>query len=365
MSAQAGLLVILGLTVVSALVSFLAAAAVRQLALRWGVVDRPELAPQRKQLGKTVPLLGGTAIWFAVVFVTAIMLPQLTTGYLLPKHLFGIWIAGTIIIIGGWFDDRFSLSPKRQLLFPILASLVVIVAGIGIEYISNPLGGIWNLQQWQWTVFTYHGLPYQITLWADLFTVLWLMVSMYTTKLLDGLDGLVSGVGMIGGVIIGLLSLSATVVQPETATLAFIFAGACAGFLIWNFAPAKLYLGEGGALFVGFMLGVLAIVSGSKIATALLILGLPLLDVLAVIIRRVVIEKKSALSGDLFHLHFQLQQRGWGPRLTVLVYYLITLAFGLSTLLVEGIAKVIVLGILAVCGLSLVLYASLQRTHRQ
>ncbi|EKD79227.1 MAG: glycosyl transferase family protein, partial [uncultured bacterium] len=148
--------------------------------------------------------------------------------------------------------------------------------------------------------------------------------------------------------------------QPETAIVAFIFAGACLGFLVWNVSPAKIYLGEGGALLVGFMLGILAIMSGSKVATALLILGLPMLDVLAVIIRRVFIEHKSPFTGDLFHLHYQLQDKGWNDRYIVLIYYVITAGFGVSTLVLSGSAKVIALGMLLLIGLSLVVYASCQ-----
>ncbi|MFA6474867.1 MAG: MraY family glycosyltransferase [Patescibacteria group bacterium] len=342
-------------------VSFL----IRKIALHYKIVDRPDLSPQRKDIKKRVPLLGGTAIWLVFFIITALQLIDLTSGYLLPKHLAGIWLAGGIIIIGGGLDDVFNLSPLKQLIFPLVACLVIIGSGIGVAYISNPFGNTISLTQIQWVLFTDHGLPYQITVWADIFTVVWLMLTMYTTKLLDGVDGLVSGIGAIGGIIIGLLCLSTTVQQPETASLAFIFAGACLGFLVWNLAPARLYLGEGGALFIGFMLGILAILSGGKIATALLILGLPLLDLLAVIIRRVVIEHKSPFKGDLSHLHFQLQQRGWKTGQIILVYYAITLAFGLSTLIFGGVIKIIMLGILLVLGLSLVLYASLHTTQSQ
>lgn len=353
------------LLAVSAMLAAVVSALVQRLALRFGIVDRPELAPQRKRIGQTVPLLGGLAIWFTIVVVTSLLFPNLTQGYLLPKHLFGLWLAGGVLMLGGWWDDRKNLAPLVQLIFPVVACLLVVTSGIGIDYISNPWGGVVELEQTHWTLFYAGGLPYQVTLWADLFTIVWLMLSMYTTKLLDGVDGLVSGIGMIGGIIIGLLSLSATVVQPETASIAFVFAGACAGFLVWNFAPARLYLGEGGALFVGFMLGVLAILSGSKIATALLILGLPLLDLLAVILRRVVIERKSPWRGDLLHLHFQLQQRGWSVRQIVLVYYVITLAFGLSTLILQGPMKTLVLGLLLLSGLGLVIYASFNSTRHR
>ncbi|HBY73219.1 MAG TPA: hypothetical protein DEG44_00820 [Candidatus Kerfeldbacteria bacterium] len=342
------------LALVSASLAYGATWVVRRAAQHWQVFDR-KTAPRR------TPLLGGVAIYLTTLALVSFMLPVLVQGYLLPKHIFGLFIAGGVLMIGGLIDDLKNLSPKRQLIFPVLACLIIVASGIGIEYISNPFGGVWSLDQYQWTIWQKQGVPYQLTLWADLFTVGWLMVSMYTTKLLDGLDGLVAGIGTIGATIIGLLSLTAVVMQPETAVVAFIFAGACFGFLLWNFSPAKIYLGEGGALLVGFMLGILAIMSGSKIATALLILGLPMLDLLAVVLRRVFIEHKSPFTGDLFHLHYQLRDKGWNDRQIVLAYYAITAGFGISTLILTGTAKVIALAILFIIGLYLVIYASHQR----
>lgn len=343
------------LALVSAILSYGTTWVVRRYALTWQVVDHKS--------GKQIPLLGGVAVYLTVAAVTLFMLPVLVDGYLLPKHLFGILLAGAVLFIGGVWDDLKNVSPAKQIIFPIIACLLIVASGIGIDHISNPFGGILLLDQWQWTIGQYRGTPYHFTLWADLFTIAWLMTSTYTTKLLDGLDGLVAGIGTLGATIIGLLSITVVVAQPETAVIAFIVAGACFGFLLWNFSPAKIYLGEGGALFIGFMLGVLAILSGSKIATALLILGLPMLDLLAVIIRRAIIEHKSPFVGDLFHLHYQLRDKGWNDRQIVLIYYLITAGFGISTLVLSGTAKAIALGALLMIGLGLVLYASHQR-HR-
>lgn len=341
------------LAVVSAVLSFGMTWVIRRVARQWQIFDR-------KTAHRHMPLLGGVAIYCTVTALVLFMFPVLVQGYLLPKHLVGIIVASGVLMIGGILDDIKNLPPKVQLLFPIIAAVIVVASGIGIEYISNPFGGVWSLDQPQWRVFTYHGTPYHLTLWADVFTIGWLMVSMYTTKLLDGLDGLVAGIGTIGGVIIGLLSVTVLVQQPETAVVSFIFAGACFGFLLWNFSPAKIYLGESGALLVGFMLGVLAILSGSKIATALLILGLPMLDLLAVVMRRLIVEKKSPFTGDFFHLHYQLRDKGWGDRHIALSYYVITAAFGVSTLVLSGPAKVVALGLLFFIGISLVAYASFQ-----
>lgn len=337
---------------------------IKFLAQRWGIVDKPEAAPSRKLHQRAVPLLGGVAIYLAFAVCALWLAPDLTQGYLLFKHLMGILLAGLVIVIGGILDDRFNLSPKTQLLFPLVSALIIVASGIGISYISNPFGGIIQLDQWQFTLFTWQQLPYQVTLLADLFTVIWLFSTMYTTKLLDGLDGLVPGITAIGGVIIFLVSNSQDVAQPETGTLALIVAGAAFGFLFWNFSPAKIFLGESGSVFTGFMLGVLAILSGGKIATALLILGLPVIDLIWVVIRRALIEKKSPFSADTLHLHFQLRQLGWSTPSIVLLFYSITIVFGMSTLFVEGTYKVIVLGVLfAASAAGLIwLYFSTRRT---
>ncbi len=330
------------------LVAYISTWLMMKVAIRFGFVDEAASAPHRKQQSKAMPLLGGVAIFITITIFLLWLAPNLTQGYLLPKHLWGIILAAAVLMIGGIIDDRWSLTPYVQILFPLLAIAIVISSGIGIEYISNPFGDVWGLDQWRWDVFFINDIPYQFIIWADVFTILWLLGTMYTTKLLDGLDGLVPGITVIGGIIIFFLSHSQDVAQPETATLALVVAAAALGFLIWNFIPAKIYLGEGGSLLSGFLLGVLAILSGGKIATALLILGLPIIDLIWVIIRRSLIEKRSPFSGDALHLHFQLQKLGWSKRSVVLLFYAITIIFGASTLLFTGKAKIIVLIILAV-----------------
>ncbi|MFA6388722.1 MAG: MraY family glycosyltransferase [Patescibacteria group bacterium] len=336
------------------------------IAWRYNIIDDPKKNPGRKKQAKATPLLGGWAIYLIVAGLLIWLLPDLTAGYLLPKHIIGILLAGLVIMLGGTLDDIFSLAPRWQVIFPIIASIIVVAAGIGPNYITNPFGAVWRLDGWKLTLFTWQYLPYQLTVLADIFTISWLMVTMYTTKLLDGLDGLVPGVTFIGSVIMFFLSISPTVQQPETGLLALVFAGAAAGFLIWNFSPAKIYLGEGGALLAGFMLGILAILSGGKIATALLILGLPMLDLAWVVIRRVWIEHKSPFSGDALHLHYQLRLLGWSDQMIAGMYYLITIIFGLSTLLFTGLAKLILLlllGVISGIGLYLVYHKTKSLKH--
>ncbi len=325
---------------------------IRRYGRRAGVLDRPETAPDRKLQRAPVPLLGGLAVYGAfllTVFLVLLVAPdRLLGGYLLPKHLVGILLGGLLLMIGGYRDDRKPQSPRRQILWPIIAALAVIASGIGITYLSNPFGAPIRLDHWSLTLFSIGGVPYHVVLLADFFAFLWLLIAMYTTKFLDGLDGLVSGVSVIGMVILFFLSGSQLVGQPETALLAIIAAGSFLGFLAFNFHPASIFLGEGGSLFAGFLLGALAIVSGGKIATALLILGIPMLDVLWVIGRRLVVERHSAALADRKHLHFRLLDLGLSHRSTVLLLYCFTAVFGSATLFFHGKAKVIVLAILGI-----------------
>lgn len=322
-------------TVVAAvLFSYLA----RKVAVKYGIIDQP--TGERKLHKKPTPLLGGAAVILAFIVGVAVAWPTLVGGYMLPKHLLGVMIGAAIILVGGVLDDRYDLTPKVQILFPVAAVITVIVSGIGIDYITNPFGGVLELDAVKVQLFSMNGLPYFLTLFADAFTFFWLMGTMYTTKFLDGLDGLVAGIAVIGAGVIAILSLTAEVGQPETAHLAFIAGAAFLGFLVLNWHPAKMFLGESGSLFAGFILGTLAIISGGKIATALLILGIPILDVAWVIIRRWVIEKRSPFVGDRKHLHLRLVDIGLSHRQAVLVLYGFTLVFGVSSLFLQSKAKV-------------------------
>lgn len=335
---------------------------VRRYAIKKGILDYPQEDPERKIQKNPVPLLGGLAVFFGFAVVLVIytfFTDQILGGYMLQKHIIGILIAGILLMIGGYLDDKYKLKPHLQIIWPILAGLTIIAVGVGIPYISSPFGGTLHLDTIKFTVFKLDDTPYSITLWADLIAFIWLVVMVYTTKFLDGLDGLVPGIGTIGAVVIFALSLTSDVAQPETALLSIIFAGSMAGFLIHSFHPARIFLGEGGSTFIGFLLGVLAIISGAKIATALLIMGVPLLDVFWVVLRRVFKERHSPFWGDKKHLHFRLLDIGLSHRQSVLFLYAVTGAFGVTSLFLSTKGKlvslVVLLIVMVVLGLSLVM----------
>ncbi|MBI4425993.1 MAG: undecaprenyl/decaprenyl-phosphate alpha-N-acetylglucosaminyl 1-phosphate transferase [Candidatus Kerfeldbacteria bacterium] len=335
---------------IAAAASLVASVVVRAAARRGGVVDRPEDDPARKVHSRPVPLLGGLAIFVSFFTLVAVLSqqPGTVTGiFVLPKHLWGIFIGACLLMLGGYLDDRYRLSPRKQIIFPVLATLAVIASGVGVKFITNPLGGVIRLDSINIPIASWGGVTYHLTLWADVFSFVWLMGMAYTTKFLDGLDGLVSGITAIGSVIVFLLSMRPPVLQPETANLAIILAGACTGFLALNWHPARLFLGEGGSLLTGFLLGTLAIIAGGKIATALLIMGIPMLDVAWVIVRRALVERRSPFyTADKKHLHFRLLDVGFSHRGAVLFLYLLTAVFGAATLLFRGAEKLLILLVL-------------------
>lgn len=302
---------------------------VRKIAKRFDVVDRP--GPERKIHIFETPLLGGTAIFFAFFLVLFFVRDRLLAGNLEPRHWLGFFAGAAILIIGGFLDDKYNLKPSRQLIFPLAAIAAVILGGVQIEKITNPLGG-----------FIYLGL------WSAPLIALWLLGMMYTTKLLDGLDGLVTGVTAIGALVIFLFTMTTRYFQPDVGLAALVLAAACLGFLVFNWHPASIFLGEGGSLFLGYALGVLAIISGGKIAIALLIFGIPVLDVAWTIIRRAAAGKNPFKFADRKHLHFRLLDLGLGQRKTVLIFYLFSAVFGLSALFLQSIGKVYALLILLV-----------------
>lgn len=333
----------------------------RWIANRRGIVDDPASDPKRKLHQRPTALLGGLAIIVGTILTwwLAWWSGVLPDHHLPLKYLIGLTIAGVIIAAIGLADDRWRLPPARQFWLTLLPIAVIIVVGIGVVSITNPFGGLWQLDQWQIPVWRWHNWNYHITIWADVFTVLWVLGTMYTTKILDGVDGLVSGLGVIGSIVVFLLTLRPEVNQPAVALLALALGGACAGFLIFNWHPASIFLGESGSLFIGFMLGVLAIISGSKIATALLILGLPIMDLAGVMVTRRFLRGKNPFrTADRSHLHFRLQDAGLSPRQTVLLIWGITAVFGLATLLVTRAMKVGVLVGLVIVVLGLMNWTS-------
>lgn len=307
----------------------------RKIALALDITDNP--GEKRKIHQEKKPLLGGVAIFLSFFVILYLIRDQLLVGKLEPHHWLGFFIGACFLMIGGILDDKFNLKPSQQIIWPILAATAVIVGGVQIEKITSPFGGFLYLQYF-----------------SPILIFIWLLGMMYTTKLLDGIDGLVTSVTAVGSFIIFLFTMTTRYYQPDIGAAALVLAGACLGFLFFNWHPAKIFLGEGGSLLLGYILGVLAIISGGKIAIALLIMGIPIMDVIWTIIRRFRAGKNPFKFADRQHLHFRLLDLGLSQRQTVLVYCVFTTIFGLSALFLQSQGKILTLLVLMVIMLGIV-----------
>jgi UDP-GlcNAc:undecaprenyl-phosphate GlcNAc-1-phosphate transferase len=298
---------------------------VSRLALRFGFVDVPHEPKHVHQV--PVPRLGGVALFFpflAAVGLTLLLPVERQDPLELPR-LAGL-ILGSAIVFGlGVYDDKRELRPLPQFIVQVLAAGVAIYSGIIIMEIANPFGGMIVLS----------------TPVAVAFTLFWLMGMMNTVNWLDGLDGLAGGVTVIASVL--LFAHSYRLGQYSIALLPLALAACVLGFLPFNFYPAKIFMGTSGALFLGFALGSLAIIGGAKMATALLVLGIPILDVAWQIINRLRLGRSPFL-GDRGHLHHRLLDLGFSQRRVVLLFYALCAAFGtLALILPSGFYKLLVL----------------------
>ena len=315
---------------------------IKKIAWKFDIVDRP--GESRKIHPKPTPLLGGVAVFvsFIIVLLISWALGWLNDSVLLSSQILGIIIGGLVLIIGGVLDDKYNLKPWQSLLFPVVAALIAVGFGIAVKYITNPL--IAGSGPYGRALFYFNWVNLGFMSFGALFSFLWILGMIYTTKFLDGLDGLVSGIGTIGALILFSVSLFWNEPMSAMSVLCLILAGSLLGFLIFNFHPAKIFLGEGGSTFVGFMLGSLSIISGGKLATALLIMGIPILDIIWIVFRRI-FSGKHFYDADRKHLHHRLLDVGLSPRQTVLLLYLLTLIFGVSSIFLQSQHKIFALGI--------------------
>lgn len=330
--------------------SMLATIYIKRVAFKYQVLDDPKSAPHRKIQKNPIPLLGGVAIYsaFVVTCLIAFAFGLFPQGEILSKHIIGLLMGGFWLLIAGVLDDKKGISPLVRLGFQFLAALSIVISGIGIESFTNPWGGQWFLNDYVLTIFSWHGIPYKITFLSDLFSIIWLMVVMNAIKFFDGLDGLVSGITIIGSMVVLFTSLLPVTNQPETALLALIVAACFAGFLVFNINPASIFLGEVGSALAGFFLGTLAIISESKVVTTAVVLSLPLLDLIWVVVRRVVIEKTSPAHADKKHIHHRLLQVGFTHRSAVYFLYAWTAIAGILAVLYQGKLQWIIFSLSAV-----------------
>lgn len=258
--------------------------------------------------------------------------------------LYGFMAATLIIMLVGVWDDRRELFWKTQLFCQFAVAILVFILGVRIYYITNfATGGIVNFDSGLWVLFS-------------IFLVVgWIILMINSMNWIDGIDGLSGGITFIGAVTMFFLSLKPEVNQPPMAIIAMILAGTAMGFLIFNFNPAFVLAGTSGSMFMGFSLAVMAVFSGTKIATAVLVMAIPLIDFIWVIGERLR-QGRSIFKPDKNHLHHKLLELGWSQWKIALYFYTITIGVAVIALNTQAIGKVVSLvGIVAIMVVALVI----------
>ncbi|MEZ4860860.1 MAG: MraY family glycosyltransferase [Caldilineaceae bacterium] len=336
---------------------------VGRLGLAWGLADQPG---GRRQHKGVIPRTGGLALLlgFFITVLLTLLIPKLMPGAV------GVWFpprndlyelrkvtallgGGLLCVVAGLIDDRYELGNLPQYLVQIVAAVIAISGLIFIKHVNDPFapgyfGGVDGLPGWiVWPV-----------------TIFWFIFMMNTVNWLDGLSGLVAGVtAILCVVLVCHMLFVADPPQQSVALLPLALLGATLGFLPFNFAPARIFMGSTGAYFLGYTIAALGIIGGARLATVMLVLGLPALDLVWLVISR----WRRGLSpgqGGRDHLHFRLVDRGIRERTIVIGYWLFCAAFGLVTLLLDGAAqKVIALIMLVLVALWVLLWANRMETR--
>ncbi len=311
----------------------------QKLAFKFGAVSIPS---GRRQHKAPMPQLGGLGIGLALaLFLLGGGLAGWFTNTIVhAQQLIGFGIGLTLILVVSALDDLFDLPASAR--FPLygLACLIVVLAGTTVRAVTCLDGHACSLFWWQSLPLQLGGWTFQLSLPGDVLAWLWLFFVTFTTKLLDGLDGLVTGQTLLGTLFIIVLTLSPAFLQPPVALLAVIVFGSFAGFFPANFPPARQFLGESGSVLAGFSLAFLSLVSGAKMAIAFLALGLPLVDMLVVILGRIR-RGQPFWVGDRTHLHFLLQEAGLRPLQAAMTFWITTGIFGGAALFMKTGGKLL------------------------
>lgn len=307
---------------------------VKKLAIKWKVTDQPNY---RKVHQKTMPRLGGLAIYIS--FIIGLIITHEDSPYLWP-----IIIGSLIIVLTGILDDKYDLPPRYKLIGQLLAAIVAIRGGFDLEFINLPFGG--QLE------FGYFTIP---------LTILWIVGMTNAINFIDGLDGLAAGVSSIALITLSIMAFIQG--DPFVITISLVLLGSTLGFLVYNFYPAKIFMGDSGALFLGYMIAVLSLLGFKNVTFVsfvipIIILGVPISDTFFAIIRRLV-NRKPLASADQQHLHHRLISSGFSHRQTVLIIYGIAIMFSLAAVIFSMATVWGSLLILAVLLLVIELFAEL------
>ena len=303
--------------VIAAVVSCASTPLVKVLSVKVGAVDVPKDA--RRMHDHPIPRMGGLAIFFGFVAAMLLMV-QLDTA----KK--GMLLGAVIIVVLGIFDDIYALPAKPKFLIQIAAALIAVMAGNRIEVLSNP------------NIFS--GNPvWKLGVLSIPITVIWIVAITNAVNLIDGLDGLACGVSTISAAT--MLVIALRFCEVDVAIMMAALAGACIGFLPYNFNPAKIFMGDTGATFLGFVMATVSVNGMFKQYTIIsfvvpfLMLGLPIFDECFAVIRRLS-RGQSPMAPDRGHVHHRLIDMGFSQKQAVGVLYVISAILGLSAVVLTA-----------------------------
>lgn len=296
---------------VAMLIAFISTPVVKSLAFKVGAVDVPK---DNRRMHKTpIPRLGGLAIFLGFILSVLVFLE-------LTEPLRGMLLGASIIVVLGIFDDIYALGAKLKFVIQIIAALLAVLMGNEITLLSNP------------NIFSSN--PYWDLGWLSVpVSVLWIVAITNAVNLIDGLDGLACGVSTISSMT--MLVIALCVAESDVAILMAALSGACIGFLPYNLNPAKIFMGDTGATFLGFIMATASIQGLFKLyniisfAVPFLMLGLPIFDTCSAIVRRVS-RGQSPMTADRSHIHHKLIDMGLSQKQAVAVLYVISAILGLS-----------------------------------
>ncbi len=313
---------------VAVLASFLFTPVVKAFANRVGAVDIPK--DDRRMHNKPIPLLGGLAIFLAFM-LSVLLFAQI------DRQVKGMLLGAVIIVLLGVIDDIHPLNAIFKFCVQILAAVVAVAHGNVIQFLSNP-------------IFFGESLYFNLGFLAVPVTIIWIVAITNAVNLIDGLDGLSVGVSAINSA--SLLVISLLVSDVNVAIMVAALLGACLGFMPYNINPAKIFMGDTGSTFLGYILAVLSIQGLFKFYTIIsflvpfLILGVPIFDTVTAFFRRI-IKGQAPWKADRGHIHHKLIDMGYSQKQSVAILYLVTAILGMSAVMLttEGWVKFLILAI--------------------
>ena len=285
--------------------TFLLTFVIRKLAFTFNFVDKPN---HRKIHKETVPRIGGLGIFIGAAIGLLYLLPE-------HIHLTGIGLGALIIVLTGMLDDRYDIRPIIKLTGQLIAASFLISSGLIIERVTLPLFGMIDLGAF-----------------SVLITILWVVGITNAINLIDGLDGLATGVSTIA--LLSMFVMALIDLQIFAAYLCIVLIGANLGFLYHNFFPAKIYMGDTGSNFLGYMIAVISMLGLFKnialfsFVIPVIVLAIPIFDTLFAIVRRASNKQKITMA-DNKHIHYQLLSAGFSHRVTVIIIYGFSSIFGI------------------------------------